>query len=1356
LWFVYELLLGQVTGSLTTTDTKPELANMSSADPEILFQKLPEIPGASSRRQRLNLDEYANFFDSAAAVEQTGDLANDLIKLLGPEELGETPEAKLEGSEEKTEEKPEGSEEKPEEKAEAKPEGSEEKLEEKPEEKSEEKPEGSAEKLEEKPEEKTEVNSEAKTEENTEEVEGKTEEKTEAKLEGSEEKLEEKPEEKSEVRLEEKAEEKPEGSEEKPEEKPEEKSEEKEEKPEEKEETKEEEEMRPPKVTSQDYLSLILNEPPRVIPNKETVALAKLLFHWFSLSGSSSVMSAAIVALLKAYDYEKEEKEGKEEAKEEAKEEEGVAEKPGKEDTGKDKDKEGQPKEDKEEQPKEDKEVAGTDECRKDKEEEKPAEQKPLVLPSPLLFPPLPATKPVMFSYHGNLETLLDEPHEEKQWPLAKFHLLLGKAITLIRTRPSPSSNQFLFAEPPQSLIKFTKADNLYVQQRTSLSNTRCSERVLKAYTTSQPDLRLTEEEVEVFAHQPLRSLLSDNVEMSKKRMDDMVEVLPLDVASLEASKTKVAQNTLARMQEDITLAFNEAKSKLVPHLTCLTGKELDLLKAEVLKLKKRPGRRPRTLGGEAAAEGKEEGGTREGSKIMQSMMFRLRQLQETLKQMQRAMVAKIQSEIRQLNQLANDISRSGTKEEQLVFHLQRLTGAREIFSFEAAASILISSEAESDFKKFNPFAPREQSEEVLNAISQIMLETILVSQLNNCMASVLHLVNHLFDLLQIEVGVLMDGTPEGSSSGSGVSGISGISKEMLQFAMDQTNYTASDAYAKLRGMKAFLQRSSQEEVLGGLGPEDRMKVAFTLFHHSGFDEGTCLELIRAELNPAAFLDLAKRKCYWDGKKLILPNTRSLEAGKERHEPDLGVMVHVLEHTAQSLATNLAASRCYIRYSEEQKAYLYDPRFLIFEFVTTFLLHRRQVELVLDFKQACEAGKSSVHQMIMGAGKTSVVCPMLVLMLADGKSLVTQVVLNSLLEMSRDVLRSVFSSVVHKRVYTLSFDRSNSAGESPGAMRTLYTRINRARLEGAVVCTTPEAVKSLMLKYVDLLQCVQASEPLIRIPLDNYEGIYPTVRREMDALRDQMEAYEKTADIMRDLIRLWGPKHGGVVLLDEVDVILHPLKSELNFPIGEKKPLALTPLRYLFAIHLLNAVLYHMFGASTLLATEEKLLQKISKVLQTGEEECWVQRNPHTVLLSPEFYEKELKTLFAEWSLIWLHKQKGIKEGIAKAQEAVKEVAKLEKTISEPPAEVVASMDEEHLLISYITHLLPDATACSFVNRNFDPESIQLLNLARLWVCSFLPHCISKIDRIMYGLLQADDLKAFEAQTGMQPQNFLC
>ena len=56
-----------------------------------------------------------------------------------------------------------------------------------------------------------------------------------------------------------------------------------------------------------------------------------------------------------------------------------------------------------------------------------------------------------------------------------------------------------------------------------------------------------------------------------------------------------------------------------------------------------------------------------------------------------------------------------------------------------------------------------------------------------------------------------------------------------------------------------------------------------------------------------------------------------------------------------------------------------------------------------------------VKQMIMGQGKTTVVCPLLVLLLANGQQLVVLVVPSALLDMSRRVLRSTFASVLTKK-----------------------------------------------------------------------------------------------------------------------------------------------------------------------------------------------------------------------------------------------------------------------------------------------------------------------------------------------------
>jgi AAA15 family ATPase/GTPase len=55
------------------------------------------------------------------------------------------------------------------------------------------------------------------------------------------------------------------------------------------------------------------------------------------------------------------------------------------------------------------------------------------------------------------------------------------------------------------------------------------------------------------------------------------------------------------------------------------------------------------------------------------------------------------------------------------------------------------------------------------------------------------------------------------------------------------------------------------------------------------------------------------------------------------------------------------------------------------------------------------------------------------------------------------------------------------------------------------------------------------------------------------------------------ILNIW---KNGVLIMDEVDALLHPLKSELNFPIGRKKAIDLAGYRYLVT-HVLVFVVGH-------------------------------------------------------------------------------------------------------------------------------------------------------------------------------------
>eukprot|EP00961_Rhodomonas_salina_P160937 2166971-Rhodomonas_salina.2 len=148
------------------------------------------------------------------------------------------------------------------------------------------------------------------------------------------------------------------------------------------------------------------------------------------------------------------------------------------------------------------------------------------------------------------------------------------------------------------------------------------------------------------------------------------------------------------------------------------------------------------------------------------------------------------------------------------------------------------------------------------------------------------------------------------------------------------------------------------------------------------------------------------------------------------------------------------------------------------------------------------------------------------LMLADGESLVLSVVPKALLEMSRTQMRETFANIMTKRVYTLKFERSTTVRPQ------MRLALQNAAQNRGVVVATPTTLKSIMLVYVETLR---------QLDEINQGG---KVRA---SARENAELLGAQAAELAGIIKLF---NNGVMLLDEVDLLLHPLKSELNFPMG--------------------------------------------------------------------------------------------------------------------------------------------------------------------------------------------------------------
>jgi hypothetical protein len=185
-------------------------------------------------------------------------------------------------------------------------------------------------------------------------------------------------------------------------------------------------------------------------------------------------------------------------------------------------------------------------------------------------------------------------------------------------------------------------------------------------------------------------------------------------------------------------------------------------------------------------------------------------------------------------------------------------------------------------------------------------------------------------------------------------------------------------------------------------------------------------------------------------------------------------------------------------------------------------------------------------------------------------------------------MRETFAAIMVKRIYTLDFDRSTTV--RPAMRRSLE---NAARNRGVVVAT-PTTIKSVSLSYIEVLQQLKEAYSL-------------GVRSKLDELKVQAEELSKILQLFKE----------GVMLLDEVDLILHPLKSELNFPIGDKFDLdgSEEGERWNLPIHLLDAVYFSQTGKVSSFeqrGVASDILKRFAAVVQAGVAGRHLQRLPHS------------------------------------------------------------------------------------------------------------------------------------------------
>jgi len=419
------------------------------------------------------------------------------------------------------------------------------------------------------------------------------------------------------------------------------------------------------------------------------------------------------------------------------------------------------------------------------------------------------------------------------------------------------------------------------------------------------------------------------------------------------------------------------------------------------------------------------------------------------------------------------------------------------------------------------------------------------------------------------------------------------------------------------------------------------------------------------------------------------------------------------------LAGSLAAQRTSTYLAEtgsDVKDKVFDYRLLLFEYVSGFMLRPKQYSAVQDmFSSLSIKNEPRVVQMIMGSGKTACVAPLLTLLLSSPNCLVVNVVPHPLVAQTRSIFRRLFGITLSRRIFTLVFARDD-AKDQPGTalmpprtgletLKRLHAKLTTAKELSSIVITTPASMKSLILKYVEF-------------ELEGGGGVHEHIR-----------TMAGTLTLLRN---------HAAALVDEVDWVLDPLKSELNFPLGPNVPYPQQAERVDVALVLLDAVMLDRGsdGNSVAAAVFPKFREiesseamvalkgKILDALGRGYAEFALQRWPHMIVHSIEFYKEQMRPLIAEWFVQWLTHEKAYAEDI-------KEVT-LEQ--------LVAFLVQPDAWMTDIT---------AHIESTVGEKSRSLLNLARTWLHAFLPFLLTRADRVHFGLL--DDAALIAAAAADAP-----
>ena len=511
-------------------------------------------------------------------------------------------------------------------------------------------------------------------------------------------------------------------------------------------------------------------------------------------------------------------------------------------------------------------------------------------------------------------------------------------------------------------------------------------------------------------------------------------------------------------------------------------------------------------------------------------------------------------------------------------------------------------------------------------------------------------------------------------------------------------------------------------------------------------------------------------------------------------------------------------------------SYVYDARLLLLERAWDIILREAQVHTSRTLCTDASNRKSSLRQMIMGSGKTTVLTPALVASLADGQTLVVVVVPHALVVFTRQVLAKALSrpSLGRRPVRRLRFGRRTFMGIS------LLKKLRAVARDGGVLLSDPTAMKALYLKSIEVLHHLDEASrysqdshrtskerTLAQRKQSTFSTFFKSSKSKAadkaraaalgldakpEAQSSELErkiagAAERTereaelrslraqAQVAAEVLRMLRTQ--SVAIVDEVDVILDPLKSELNWPLGARAPLDFTAatnppgLRWRVPYLLLDAVIGAALGRTLVPQIsiaesddsdeegegEDATLESDDDCLEADGDEVR-EAAREGVSVDDSFFAGDDEGVATRRQLAQARQeiddivQGGLAKGHLQARphptlvsekwyvmELRPVLARWVLLLLRSPTRAAAALAgaayagnlgelDDSLVLAYLTGEGEDRKRAALaVDACCSDDQAKLLNLYHSWLTHMLPFSLGRVDRVAYGLLSPADLE---------------